>query len=80
MAARTVSFNREEFDALCRAKGWYTLGERADGLGLSEPQISKAQSGKTTPGAVFVDQCVKVFGLYDEAAYARLFPEKEQVA
>lgn len=77
MSARTVKIRLAEFDALTVQRGWRTDKERAQGLGVSQSQISRIRSGESNPGAMFVDRCLEVFG---PLAYERLFERVEDAA
>jgi transcriptional regulator with XRE-family HTH domain len=66
--------NLAEFDAMTVERGWNTDKERAEGLGISQPMLSRIRSGSVKPGVIFIDRCLKAFG---PLAYDRLFPRAE---
>lgn len=76
-ASSTVRIRIAEFDTLTLGRGWRNDKERADGLGVSQSQISRIRSGDSNPGATFVDRCLKIFG---PLAYDRLFERVEDGA
>jgi transcriptional regulator with XRE-family HTH domain len=77
MSARTVKLRLAEFDTLTIGRGWRNDKERAEGLGISQSQMSRIRSGESNPGAMFVDRCLEVFG---PLAYDRLFERVEDAA
>lgn len=73
-----IDLNLEEFERLCREHELTTNRQIADALGVDISTVHRVRAGNQTPGAVFIDGAVALFGT---ASYSRLFGRRrEEVA
>lgn len=70
-----IDLNLDEFERLCREQGLTTNKQIGDALGLDASTVSRTRSGQQTPGALFIDGTLALFGA---DAYPRLFGRKRE--
>ncbi len=70
----TKKLRVEEFLRLCKLKGWITDTDIANGLGMSQPQISRLRREEVRPGDRFKDRCEAIWG---GSARDMLFEDEE---
>lgn len=68
-----VVLDVSRFKQEIRKRGWYTMAEAAENVGISEGTLSKLLSGKIGPSALTVDRILTSLGL----EYGALFHREE---
>lgn len=70
-----IELKLEEFERLCRKHRLTSNREIADALNIDVSTVSRVRAGSQTPGALFIDGALAIFGA---AAYPRLFKRQRE--